>query len=100
MIYMSGAPIPTALGDQTMFAGNSPSPNQPAPGSTCGTDPNQGNQHGFISGPSGATPPAAAGAGGPPGGPGAFRPPQLTDQQRAERDNMPGFMKTDRKSVV
>ena len=94
MIYMSGAPIPTALGDQTMFAGNSPSPNQPAPGSTCGTDPNQGNQHGFISGPSGATPPGAAGAGGPPGGPGAFRPPQLTPEQRAERDNLPGFLKT------
>ena len=94
MIYMSGAPIPTALGDQTMFAGNSPSPNQPAAGSTCGTDPNQGNQHGFISGPSGATPPGAAGAGGPPGGPGAFRPPQLTPEERAERDNLPGFLKT------
>ena len=95
MIYMSGAPIPTALGDQTMFAGNSPSPNQPVAGSTCGTDPNQGNQHGFISGPSGATPPAAAGSGpaGGPGGPGGFRPPQLTPEERAERDNMPGFLK-------
>ena len=93
MIYMSGAPIPTALGDQTMFAGNSPSPNQPAPGSTCGTDPNQGNQHGFITGPSGATPPGSGPAAGP-GGPGGFRPPQLTPEERAERDNMPGFLKT------
>ena len=88
-IYMSGAPIPTALGDQTMFAGNSPSPNQPAAGSTCGGDPNQGNAHGHISGPSGA--PEVA----PPfGGPGGFRPPQLTPAQKAERDNMPGFLKT------
>jgi acetyl esterase/lipase len=94
MIYMSGAPIPTAMGTEAAFAGNSPSPNQPVVGSTCGADPNQGAQHGFITGPSGATPPAAGGAGGPPGGPGGFRPPQLTPEERAERDNMPGFMKT------
>ena len=94
MIYMSGAPIPTALGDQTAFAGNSPSPNQPLAGATCGADPNQGISYGFISGPSGATPPGAAPAGGPPGGPGGFRPPQLTPEQRAERDNLPGFLKT------
>jgi hypothetical protein len=100
MIYMSGAPIPTALGDQTAFAGNNPSPNQPLAGSTCGTDPNQGNQHGFITGPSGATPPApgaSAGRGGPPGG---FRPPQLTPEERAERDNMPGFLKTKVKVMI
>ena len=89
MIYMSGAPIPTALGDQTAFAGNSPSPNQPVVGSTCGADPNQGNAHGHISGPSGA--PEVA----PPfGGPGGPRPPQLTPAERAERDNLPGFQKT------
>ena len=89
VVYMSGAPIPTALGDQSMFAGNSPSPNQPAAGSTCGADANQGNAHGHISGPSGA--PEVA----PPfGGPGGFRPPQLTDAQKAERDNLPGFLKT------
>ncbi len=89
MIYMSGAPIPTALGDQSAFAGNSPSPNQPVVGSTCGADPNQGNAHGHISGPDGA--PEVA----PPfGGPGGPRPPQLTPAERAERDNLPGFQKT------
>lgn len=85
MIYMSGAPIPTALGDQTAFAGNSPSPNQPVAGSTCGADPNQGNAHGAISGPGGA--PAVGGPLGPP-------PGKLTDAERAERDNLPGFLKT------
>jgi triacylglycerol lipase len=84
MIYMSGAPIPTALGDQTAFAGNPPSPNQPLPGATCGADPNQGVSHGAISGPSGAS--------GPPAG---FPPREtLTPEQRAERDNLPGFLKT------
>ena len=92
MIYMSGAPIPTALGDEAAFAGNTPSPNQPVVGSTCGADPNQGNQHGFIAGPSGATPPGPPGSGPP--GPGGFRPPELTPEQRAERDNLPGFLKT------
>ena len=94
MVYMSGAPIPTALGDQAAFAGNAPSPNQPLAGSTCGADPNQGNAHGAISGPSGAMPAGAAG-GGPPGpGPGGFRRPDLTPEQRAEQDNLPGFLKT------
>src|SRR6185503_8776115 len=63
MIYMSGAPIPTAAAG-TVGAGNPPSPNQPVVGSTCGADPNQGAAHGAISGPSGAPPapegPAAA----------------------------------------
>lgn len=91
-IYMSGAPIPTALGDQAMFAGNSPSPNQPVAGSTCGADPNQGNAHGHISGPSGA--PETA----PPFG--GFRPPQLTPEEKAERDNLPGFQKTHVKIMI
>jgi triacylglycerol lipase len=89
MIYMSGAPIPTALGDQTAFAGNSPSPNQPAPGSTCGADSNMGAAHGAIAGPSGAL------TGAPAGGPGAGpRGAPLTPEQRTERDNLPGFLKT------
>lgn len=100
MIYMSGAPIPTALGDQTMFAGNAPSPNQPAPGSTCGADSNQGIAYGYISGPSGATPPGSGPPPGPPGGPGGFRPPQLTPEQKAERDNLPGFQKTNVKIMI
>ena len=92
MIYMSGAPIPTALGDEAAFAGNMPSPNQPVVGSTCGADSNMFAMHGAISGPSGATPAGAPGSGPP--GPGAFRPPELTPEQRAERDNLPGFLKT------
>ena len=93
-IYMSGAPIPTALGDQTMFAGNPPSPNQPPAGATCGGDPNQGNAHGHISGPSGA--PETS----PPFGAGGFRPPQLTPEEKAERDNLPGFLKTHVKVMI
>jgi hypothetical protein len=105
MIYMSGAPIPTALAG-TIGAGNPPSANQPVVGSTCGADPNQGNSHGAISGPSGATPAGAAygngprpgGRGGPPGG--GFRPPQLTPAEQAERDNLPGFLKTPVKVMI
>ena len=104
MIYMSGAPIPTVLDSGAVGAGNVPSPGQPVVGSTCGADPNQGNAHGNISGPSGATPagaaygtgatgvPSASLAGGPAGGP--PRPAPLTDAQKAERDNLPGFLKT------
>ena len=104
MIYMSGAPIPTVLDSGAVGAGNVPSPNQPVVGSTCGADPNQGNAHGNISGPSGAPPagaaygtgatgvPTGALAGGPPGGP--PRPAPLTAEQKAERDNLPGFLKT------
>lgn len=104
MIYMSGAPIPTAL-PGTVGAGNPPSPNQPVVGSTCGADPNQGNAHGAISGPSGA-PPAAAPNALPAdgrlaaGGPAPPRPAPLTPEQQAERDNLPGFLKTPVKVMI
>ena len=98
MIYMSGAPIPTVLDSGAVGAGNLPSPNQPVVGSTCGADPNQGNAHGNISGPSGATPAGAAYGSGATGVPAAAlaggRPAPLTDAQKAERDNLPGFLKT------
>ena len=98
MIYMSGAPIPTVLDAGAVGAGNLPSPNQPVVGSTCGADPNQGNAHGNISGPSGATPAGAAYGSGATGVPAAAlaggRPAPLTDAQKAERDNLPGFLKT------
>jgi triacylglycerol lipase len=119
MIYMSGAPIPTVLDSGAVGAGNVPSPGQPVVGSTCGADPNQGNSHGAITGPSGATPAGAAygtGAtgvpsaqlaarppGGAPGGPPAGGPPRpapLTDAQKAERDNLPGFLKTPVKVMI
>ncbi len=91
MIYMSGAPIPTALGAPAAFAGNAPSPGQPVPGSTCGASPNMASTDGAIAGPSGVLtgPPPAGGPGAGLGG-GA----QLTPEQRAERDNLPGFLKT------
>ena len=98
MIYMSGAPIPTVLDSGAVGAGNVPSSGQPVVGSTCGGDPNQGNAHGAISGPSGATPAGAAYGSGVTGvaasqlagGP----PAPLTEAQKAERDNLPGFLKT------
>jgi hypothetical protein len=46
-----------------------------------------GSTDGAITGPSGATPVA------PPSGP-PPAPPQLSPEERAERDNMPGFKKT------
>jgi hypothetical protein len=63
-----------------------------------------GSNDGRISGPSGQAEPAAFGAprGGGPGGPGAGRggPPQLTPEQQAERDNLPGFKKSNVKIVL
>ncbi len=95
MIYMSGAPIPTALGADAPFAGNPPSSNQPVPGSTCGASPNMGSTDGAVAGPSGMlTGPTAR---GPAGGP---RGATLTPEQRAERDNLPGFLKTPVKVMV
>jgi pimeloyl-ACP methyl ester carboxylesterase len=103
MIYMSGAPIPTALAG-TIGAGNPPSANQPVVGSTCGADPNQGNAHGAISGPSGAPPAAAANALPADGrlaqGARPPRPPPLTAAEQAERDNLPGFLKTPVKVMI
>jgi triacylglycerol lipase len=90
IVYMSGGPIPTILGPQGGGRGNAPAPGANAPGSTCGTTSAQNGTEGAISGPSGATP-AGPRAGGP-GGRG--NQPQLTPEQIAERDNLPGFKKT------
>jgi len=103
MVYMSGgayagnypgAPPPAAAG-----RGNAPAPGAQPAGAACGSTAAQNGAEGAISGPSGATPPPARGAG--PGGPGAGGPgggrgaaPQLTDAERAERDNWPAFSKT------
>ena len=102
MIYMSGAPIPTAAAG-TIGAGNPPSPNQPVVGSTCGADPNQGKAYGAISGPSGAPPAAPPGstpADGPAAAPPPPRPAPLTPAEQAERDNLPGFLKTPVKVMI
>ena len=53
---------------------------------------------GRISGPSGFSSPAA-GAGRGPGGPGGGRG-QLTPEQQAERDNLPGFKKSNVKIAI
>jgi hypothetical protein len=63
-----------------------------------------GSNDGRIAGPSGQT--APAGFGGPrgaaPGGGarGGFGGPQLTPEQQAERDNLPGFRKTAGKIAI
>jgi triacylglycerol lipase len=98
MIYMSGGPIPTILGGAP-GPGNAPPPGAAPAGSACGRPgATPASAQGAISGPSGQTPPppgAPAGPGGP-GGP----PPQLTPEQRAERDNLPGFLKTNVKVML
>lgn len=102
MIYMSGggyagnypgAPAATVLGGPPGGGRG----NGPAPGSACGSTAGMIATDGAISGPSGATPaaPRAGGPGGAPGAPGGGRGgAPLTDAERAERDNWPGFSKT------
>ena len=85
-IFMSGNPVPTVgQGGRGGFGG----PNAAQPGVACGlSGASMTSDAGRISGPSGFTsPPAGQGRGGP-GGRGG---PQLTDAERAERDNLPGF---------
>lgn len=94
MIYMSGGPIPTILGPQG-GGGNQAAPGANGPGAACGLPgTSMAAANGAIMGPSGQTPPPAGGAPGPggPGGPGGQA--ALTPEQRAERDNLPGFLKT------
>lgn len=88
MVYLSGGPIPTILGGQP-GPGNAAAAGGNRPGQACGSTAAQNGTEGAISGPSGATPPPP----GAPRGPGAQA--QLTPEQRAERDNLPGFLKTD-----
>jgi len=105
MVYMSGNPIPGILpappgGGRGGGPGGGPAAN--GPGSTCGTTAAQNGTEGAISGPSGVTP-AAPRAGGPgrAGAPGGGRGgQQLTPEQVAERDNLPGFKKTNVKVML
>lgn len=94
MIYMSGNPIPGILPAAAGGGRGGPGGRQggPAPGATCGTTAAQNGTEGAISGPSGVTPqPARQGGAGRRGGRGGQ---QLTPEQVAERDNLPGFKKT------
>lgn len=109
-IFMSGNPVPGVRGVPGGGAGRGPAgTGGNAPGSTCGANANMGSNGGQIAGPSGQT--APAGFGGPrgagPGAPGAdggarggFGGPQLTPEQQAERDNLPGFKKTNVKIAI
>jgi hypothetical protein len=71
----------------------------PQAGAACGSTSGPGGNEGRIAGPSGmAAAPAGGRGGGAPGAPGApgggGRGQALTPEQQAERDNMPGFLKT------
>jgi pimeloyl-ACP methyl ester carboxylesterase len=105
IVYMSGGPIPGILPAAPGAGRGGPGagPNANGPGSSCGTTAAQNGTEGAISGPSGATPaaPRAGGPGGAPGAPGGGRGgPQLTPEQVAERDNLPGFKKTNVKVMI
>jgi hypothetical protein len=99
-IFMSGNPVPTA-GAPGGGAGRGGfgAPGAAQPGVACGlTGASMTSNEGRISGPSGfAATPAGAGRGGPGGGRGG---PELTAQQRAERDNLPGFKKSSTKIAL
>lgn len=111
IVYMSGNAIPGIL-PAAPGGGRGQGPGGPqanGPGSSCGTTAAQNGTEGAISGPSGATPaaPRAGGPGGAPGAPGAPGAggggrggPQLTPEQIAERDNLPGFKATSVKVML
>jgi len=92
-IFMSGNPVPTVgpgrgagggagAGGRGNAAANTP-------GTACGVGANMGSNDGKISGPSAQAAAAAFGGGGGAGrGPGRA---QLTPEEQAERDNLPGF---------
>jgi hypothetical protein len=110
-IFMSGAPaqVPGAnAGGAGRGGPGGPGggANAPQAGSTCGAN-GPGANDGRIAGPSGMAPGAPGGGRGGPGGPGGGAPgagapggqgrgrgPALTPEQQAERDNFPGFSKT------
>jgi hypothetical protein len=106
-IFMSGNPVPGVGGAPNApgaFGGGS---GAPTPGVACGlTGASMTSTAGAIAGPSGfrdgGAGPAGQGRGGAPGAPGAPGAAgggrggrgQLTPEQQAERDNLPGFKKS------
>jgi triacylglycerol lipase len=87
-IFMSGNPVPGAGGGRGGFGVAS----GPQPGAACGlTGASMTSAAGHIAGPSGYDAPTAGQGRGGPGGVGRG---QLTPEQQAERDNLPGFKKT------
>ncbi len=92
-IFMSGNPVPTAGPQGRGGRGAFGAPGGPQPGTACGlTGASMTSTEGRIAGPSGMAPAPADGGRGRGGfGRGG---PQLSDAERAERDNLPGFKKT------
>jgi len=128
-IFMSGAPaqVPgaNAGGAGRGAGGPGGAANGPQAGSSCGAN-GPGANDGRVAGPSGQAQGPAARGGGPgagPGGPGGApaaagggapaagggqgrgaggggRGPALTPEQQAERDNLPGFLKTNARIML
>src|SRR5215813_8126406 len=101
-IFMSGNPVPGVGGAP---GGRGGGVGAPQPGVACGlTNASMTSDSGRIAGPSGFTSPQQGNTGGGrfgPGGVGAGRGgPQLTPEQQAERDNLPGFKKTPVKIAI
>ena len=100
-IFMSGNPVPGVGGAPGGGAGRGGpggpgAPGAAQPGVACGlTGASMTSDSGRISGPSGFTSPAAGQGRGPGGGRG-----QLTPEQQAERDNLPGFKKSNVKIAI
>jgi hypothetical protein len=103
-IFMSGNPVP-GVGGVPGGRGIG-GVGTPQPGVACGlTNTSMTSDSGRIAGPSGFTapqPPGSTGGGrfGPGGGGGGRGGPQLTPEQQAERDNLPGFKKTNARIAV
>jgi hypothetical protein len=101
-IFMSGNPVPGFGGAPGGGAGRGApgGPGAAQPGVACGlTGASMTSNVGKISGPSGFDAPAPGGGRGGPGGPGRGGP-QLTPEQQAERDNLPGFKKSTVKIAI
>ena len=91
MIHMSGNPVPGIIPAAVGVGGGGGPASANVPGAACGSPVGMTSNLGSITGPSGAAM-RAPGASGTPAPP-APRP-QLTPEQRAERDNLPGYKKT------
>jgi hypothetical protein len=99
-IFMSGNPVPTVGAAGGAGRGGFGAPGAAQPGVACGlTGASMTSAEGHIAGPSGFAATPAAGRGGPGAGFGRGGP-ELTAEQRAERDNLPGFKKSNVKIAL
>jgi hypothetical protein len=97
-IFMSGNPVPTITAGRGGGGGGAfGAAGGPQPGAACGlTSASMTSSAGAIAGPSGLARAAGAGpaAGAAPGAAGGRGRAALTPEEQAERDNLPGFKKT------